>query len=175
MKRQETNGLVYYHFESLNVPHGIFTRLGGVSTGHLTSLNVGALVGDDPINITTNRKRMLAALGMELDTVRTVWQVHSATVLVANEQGPGRNGTRPIPPGVAAGRPGGGSPTPPIPPPHRGLGDANQPSAGHVTPGPDKAGPAGGVGLTGQSDVDGSAGPARGRAPYPPNDHEQAG
>ena len=87
----------------------------------------------------------------------------------------GRNGTRPIPPGVAAGRPGGGSPTPPIPPPHRGLGDANQPSTGHVAPGPDKAGPAGGVGLTGQSDVDGSAGPARGRAPYPPNDHEQAG
>ena len=87
----------------------------------------------------------------------------------------GRNGTRPIPPGVAAGRPGGGSPTPPIPPPHRGLGGANQTSPGHVTPGPDTAGPAGGVGLTGQSDVDGSAGPARGRAPYPPNDHEQAG
>ena len=91
----------------------------------------------------------------------------------------GRTATRPIPPGAAAGRRGGsGSATPPIPPPHRGLGGGNQLPTGQVPQGPTRpetAGPAGGAGLNSPAEDDGSAGPARGRAPYPPNDHEQAG
>ena len=88
MERREVDGLAYYYFESVGVPHGIFTRLGGLSEGHLKSLNVGATVGDDPLNVSTNRRRMLGALDLEPDTMRTVWQVHGRTVLVANGKEP---------------------------------------------------------------------------------------
>lgn len=107
MERLEADGLVYYRFETLDVLHGVFTRLGGASEGHLRSLNVGALVGDDPDNIQHNRRVMMAALGLELEATRTVWQVHSATVLQADEHGPGANG--PLPPkadGVITDQPG---------------------------------------------------------------------
>lgn len=90
----------------------------------------------------------------------------------------GRNGTRPMPPGAAAGRQGGGSATPPIPPPHRGLAGANQPPTNHGAQWPTRpetASPDGGVGFNGRPDDDGFAGPAHGRSPYPPNDHEQTG
>lgn len=95
MQRTEKDGLVYYRFENLRVPHGVFTRLGGTSVGHLRSLNVGSTVGDEPHRVETNRARMLAALSLEPDAQRTVWQVHSATVLVANGQEPQPDGAPP--------------------------------------------------------------------------------
>ena len=88
MRRQEVDGLVYYQFDSLGTSHGLFTRLGGVSKGHLSSLNVGATVGDDPANVAANRERMLATLGLTPEAVRTAWQVHGAKVLVANGREP---------------------------------------------------------------------------------------
>jgi YfiH family protein len=95
LQRHEADGLVYYQFETLGVPHGVFTRLGGDSEGPLSSLNVGALVGDDPANVQHNRRAMMSVLSLELEAMRTVWQVHGATVLVANGEGPGVNGTTP--------------------------------------------------------------------------------
>jgi YfiH family protein len=95
LQRVEANGLVYYQFESLRIPHGVFTRLGGESQGHLSSLNVGSMVGDDPTNVETNKIRMLGALSLTPEHQRTVWQVHSAEVMVANGLGPGLDGTLP--------------------------------------------------------------------------------
>lgn len=89
MQRQQSDGLAYYQFETLDMPHGVFTRLGGTSEGHLASLNLGKTVGDDPANVTANRARMLAALELEPGAARTVWQVHGARVLAVNGVGPG--------------------------------------------------------------------------------------
>jgi YfiH family protein len=63
------------------VRHAFFTRQGGVSSGLYASLNVGAGSKDDPEAVAENRRRAAAHLGGELVTA---YQIHSATVLVAD-------------------------------------------------------------------------------------------
>lgn len=93
MQRIETNGLVYYQFEMWeDVPfqHGIFTRLGGVSTAPWGTLNLGGTVGDTPQAVSENHRRMYEALGVNRERVCTVWQVHSADTVVAYHPAPNR-------------------------------------------------------------------------------------
>lgn len=69
----------------LDVPgvrHAFFTRRGGVSDGIYASLNVGVGSKDDPDAVAENRRRCAAHFGAE--TVVTAYQVHSASVLVAD-------------------------------------------------------------------------------------------
>lgn len=80
-------GLRYFQFESFQfdwLDHGVFTRQGGVSQGHLASLNVGANVGDNPSNILENKNRIYQAMDRDPGSSFDLWQVHSADVLVAN-------------------------------------------------------------------------------------------
>lgn len=91
MIRKKKNGLQWIEFEKFTefpLKHGIFTRHGGVSQGHLTSLNMGGTVGDEPINPRKNQDRMLQALDLPTDRVFDVWQVHSADYIVATEPRP---------------------------------------------------------------------------------------
>jgi hypothetical protein len=64
--------------------HGVFTRHGGVSRNPWASLNVGGNVGDDPRAVRRNHELMYAALGASEARACTVWQVHSADVVIAN-------------------------------------------------------------------------------------------
>ena len=50
-------------FPHISVPHGCSTRIGGVSVGHLESLNTGFTVGDDAASVWENRSRFGALLG----------------------------------------------------------------------------------------------------------------
>lgn len=79
--------MAYYQFETMfSLPvlrHGVFTRLGGSSSGAFASLNVGSTVGDDPDAVRHNRARMAGALGLQDADVRSVWQVHGVEVVVA--------------------------------------------------------------------------------------------
>lgn len=88
MNRIQKNGLTYYQFDtlpaSLGLLHGVFTRLGGVSEGHLASLNVGATVGDDPARVEENLQRVAGVLDVPRRAFRTVWQVHGREVLAAS-------------------------------------------------------------------------------------------
>lgn len=86
MQRQQSGQLTYYTFDSLDLPHGIFTRAGGSSAGQWSSLNVGGSVGDDPDHVRANRESMRNALKLDYAQVRTTWQVHEATVIVGDEQ-----------------------------------------------------------------------------------------
>lgn len=52
-------------FPHISVPHGCSTRLGGVSLGHLDSLNTGFTVGDEPSRVWTNRGRFAELLGVK--------------------------------------------------------------------------------------------------------------
>ena len=52
-------------FDHIPVPHGCSTRLGGVSEGHLESLNAGFTVGDSAQNVWENRARFSRHLGVE--------------------------------------------------------------------------------------------------------------
>jgi YfiH family protein len=67
------------------VRHAIFTPRGGVSTGVNASLNAGIGSHDDPAAVAENRARMAAALRVSPPRLLTAYQVHSATVIVAEE------------------------------------------------------------------------------------------
>ncbi|MEL7488592.1 MAG: laccase domain-containing protein, partial [Pseudomonadota bacterium] len=49
------------------VPHGFFSRRGGVSTGDYESLNTGPGSDDDPAHVAENRARCAGALGAAPD------------------------------------------------------------------------------------------------------------
>jgi YfiH family protein len=63
------------------IRHGFFTRQGGVSGGIYDSLNTGYGSDDDRAAVTENRRRVAAALGLDGDALRTVYQVHGAKVV----------------------------------------------------------------------------------------------
>ena len=67
------------------------TRLGGVSTGPYTSLNLGRLTGDDPNAVDENRRRVGAAVGLPWERFCYGRQVHGTVVRRAIEPpGPAR-------------------------------------------------------------------------------------
>ena len=77
------------------VRHAFFTRAGGVSDGIYRSLNVGLGSKDDPRNVRENRRRCAAHFGAE--NLVSVYQIHSATALVADgpwPAGPAAGGRR---------------------------------------------------------------------------------
>lgn len=93
MERVTRDGLAYYRFTGTGwegTRHGIFTRHGGVSRAPFASLNLGGNVGDDPKAVRQNHERMYAALGVDDAKACTVWQVHSADVVIANAPVSGR-------------------------------------------------------------------------------------
>jgi YfiH family protein len=73
------------HAETLKdcprVRHGFFTRQGGVSAGLYASLNCGYGSSDQPANVTENRRRALATIGLPAEALATTYQIHSADVV----------------------------------------------------------------------------------------------
>jgi polyphenol oxidase len=67
----------------LDVPHGFSLREGGVSTGALSSLNVGDAVGDSPKHVVENVRRLAAAAKYAPERLATVRQVHGDKVVRA--------------------------------------------------------------------------------------------
>lgn len=65
------------------IRHAFFTRAGGVSDGLYESLNGGVGSDDIPANVAENRTRMAAALGVTPDRLLSLYQIHSAKVVVA--------------------------------------------------------------------------------------------
>ena len=65
------------------IRHAFFTRAGGVSDGLYASLNGGIGSRDRTGNVTENRTRMAAALGVEPGRFLTAYQVHSPHVVTA--------------------------------------------------------------------------------------------
>jgi YfiH family protein len=63
------------------IRHAFFTRGGGVSDGIYASLNGGPGSEDAPANVSENRARMAAMLGVRPDRFLTAYQVHSPDVV----------------------------------------------------------------------------------------------
>ncbi len=90
------------------VRHAFFTREGGVSEGAYASLNCGYGSGDDPAKVADNRSRAMSKLALAGDDLATLYQVHSADVVVVD--GPWPRGKAPhadaavtVTPGIALG------------------------------------------------------------------------
>lgn len=65
-----------------DIAHGFFGRQGGVSTGLYSSLNTGAGSGDNPQNVTENRRRVAASLGTSEGRLQSLHQIHSRDVMI---------------------------------------------------------------------------------------------
>ncbi|MDG3440908.1 peptidoglycan editing factor PgeF [Nitrospirillum amazonense] len=74
----------YLTLDALDLPgvrHGYFTRRGGVSTGLYAGRNVGFGSNDAAAAVAENRARCAADLGLPADSLVTVYQMHSPTVV----------------------------------------------------------------------------------------------
>ncbi len=92
----------------LPVPHGFFTRLGGVSAGPFASLNCSLSSQDARDAVLRNRARAARAIGADPDTLLGLTQVHGAEVVIATApwaagQGPRADAMVTDRPGIALG------------------------------------------------------------------------
>ena len=91
MPFQEQGSLRYFTFESLAgeaLVQAVFTRRGGTSAAPWDSLNLGGTVGDTQQHVRDNRQRAFHALGLPVESLFDVWQVHSAVVIRADQPRP---------------------------------------------------------------------------------------
>lgn len=72
--------LEYYRAEPIATPHCFTTRLGGVSSGYLDSLNLGIHRGDSPENVLKNYAILGDALGFDPKQTVLSKQTHSDIV-----------------------------------------------------------------------------------------------
>ena len=75
---------------NLRVPHGFFTRRGGVSQGPYASLNASLSGGDDLANVLGNRALVTHALGA--DALAGVKQVHGTAIVAVDKPWPAGQG-----------------------------------------------------------------------------------
>lgn len=79
-------GITYYSSPRLEgVPglvHAFLGRTGGVSSGHLASMNLGRREEDKAENLAENKRRVAAAFGDDEGNIFTVSQVHSDRIVV---------------------------------------------------------------------------------------------
>ena len=78
----QSGALEYVRAGNLTVRHAFTTRLGGVSTGALSSLNLGIHRGDRPANVLENHRRLCNALGISIRDLVFTCQIHTDTVRV---------------------------------------------------------------------------------------------
>ena len=91
MKKINHNGVIYFRSDNIPVPHGFSTRLGGVSKEpHLAEMNLGRNLGDDPLAVEENYRRMAEAIGFGADSIVFTNQIHSAAVLTVGKGNIGR-------------------------------------------------------------------------------------
>ena len=88
---QSKNNLVYLTAEGISVPHCFTTRLGGVSEGYLSSLNLGFHRGDKMENVEKNYGILADALGFSLKDLVLTRQTHSDIVRVATRAEAGKS------------------------------------------------------------------------------------
>ena len=84
MTRLQVNGVPFLVSDGFRaaggVAHGFSTRLGGVSEGIFSSLNLGTARGDDPACVAENYRRFCAAIGADASHLVTSSQVHGDVI-----------------------------------------------------------------------------------------------
>lgn len=73
--------LTYNSLSEINfINHAFSTRLGGVSAGEFTSMNMAFNRGDNPENVTENYKRICKSAGFDFDSLTASAQDHNTFV-----------------------------------------------------------------------------------------------
>ena len=91
--KDELTYLVFTPWDHQNLIHGFTTRVGGVSEGHLSSLNLGFNRGDKKENVIDNYKRVCDVLGVSIDSLVLSKQVHELEIIEVTQKDRG-NGIR---------------------------------------------------------------------------------
>lgn len=97
-QKGEVPFLTFPAFEKLEgIRHGFSTRLGGVSRGHLYSMNLSFTRGDDPECVKENFRRMGEAIGFSERDLVFSHQTHTTNVRVVTEEDRGNGFWHPLP------------------------------------------------------------------------------
>jgi YfiH family protein len=88
MDKRSGNSLEYYSFDQggiSSIPHGFFTRNGGVSPKPWASLNLSTTGGDSKDNVVENRRRIFETISKPVETLYDTWQVHGTKIINAKK------------------------------------------------------------------------------------------
>lgn len=97
-KNKGVTYLTWPEFEKIpGFVHGFSTRLGGVSEGIYSSMNLSFTRGDKEEAVRENYNRISAALGFSPEDIVTSDQTHTANVRVITAEGRGNGITKPRP------------------------------------------------------------------------------
>ncbi|MDC7289695.1 peptidoglycan editing factor PgeF [Blautia schinkii] len=101
MKVNEKNGVTYLTYPQLEaipgVVHGFSTRLGGVSEGIYSSMNLSFTRGDDESAVRENYRLLGAAVGFAPEDIVTSDQTHTTNVRLITAEDRGNGITKPRP------------------------------------------------------------------------------
>lgn len=93
MRLNDLNGVPYLTYNSLSeinfINHAFSTRLGGVSGGEFTSMNMAFNRNDDPNHVTENYKRLCRSAGFEYESLVASAQDHHTFVRVVTSENKG--------------------------------------------------------------------------------------
>ena len=99
MNINESEGVTYLTFPDLEklpgILHGFSTRLGGVSRGIYSSMNLSFTRGDDEAAVRENFRRISKAIGFRPEDIAASSQTHTANVRVMTEKDRGNGIVRP--------------------------------------------------------------------------------
>lgn len=99
----EKDGVVYLTFPKLvkaGVRHGFSTRMGGVSTGVLGTMNLSFTRGDLHENVRENFRRIADAIGFEADNLVFSAQIHETELRKVTKENCGEGILRETEPGI---------------------------------------------------------------------------
>ena len=100
MIKNNKNGIEYLTFNNISslngIRHAFSTRLGGVSTGIYSSMNLGFTRGDIRENVEENFRRMASVLSCEPSDFVTGVQTHTTNVHRVSKKDAGKGVTRPV-------------------------------------------------------------------------------
>jgi len=92
------HGITHYQSPILEpfsgLVHAFLGRTGGISRGHLSSLNMGRREEDSPENLKENKGRVAKAFAIEAERIFTVSQVHSDRVVIIDRADSTPDGVR---------------------------------------------------------------------------------
>ena len=95
------NGVTYLTYPELeklpDFVHCFSTRLGGVSEGIYSSMNLSFTRGDDEEAVRENYHRLADAMGFEMESIVTSDQTHTSNVIRVTEEDRGNGITKPRP------------------------------------------------------------------------------
>lgn len=94
MREIEKDGVLYLVFPSLEetgiVKHGFSTRIGGVSRGIYSSMNLSFQRGDEKEAVLENYSRLMRAMGMRTEDIVCSDQTHTTNIRIVTEEDRGK-------------------------------------------------------------------------------------